>query len=260
MELGPDERAALARWRPGNTRVNRALAWLVIRWSQRVMRRLNRLSIDGLERLTALQERGDRGLLTFSNHVSRLDDPLLVSNFGLAELPYERMRWVSADARKLFGSRLSAFIFSAGKCVPTVRGGGLDQPALRFLSERLRDGAWVHIFPEGGANHDPRARLRQPFKAGFGRLVDEARPLALPFVHLGMQHVAPRGKSPRRGQRVRVLFGEPADLGDAFVAGLEQAAGDGADRRRVWQAASDWAYGVLEQLEERLLRAGTGPR
>ncbi len=264
MELGPKERAAIERWRPGDTRIHRALAWLVIRWSQRVMRRHNQLSIDGLERLTALQDRGDRGLLTFSNHVSRLDDPLLVSSFGLAELPYERMRWVSADALKLFGGRIRAFIFSAGKCVPTVRGGGLDQPALRFLSERLRAGDWVHIFPEGGANRDPRPRLRYPFKAGLGRLVDEARPLALPFFHLGMERVAPHGQSPRRGHHARVLFGEPADLGDAFVARLEASiGGEGAagDRLAVWQAASDWAHGVLKELEARLTGAAeTGPR
>lgn len=250
MDLNDRERAAVARWRPGDTGINRALAWLVIRLSQLVMRRMNRLTIDGLERLKALQERGDRGLLTFSNHVSRLDDPLLVSNFGLAELPYERKRWVSADAVKLFGNQLSAFTFSAGKCVPTVRGGGLDQPALDFLSERLQAGDWIHIFPEGGANRDPRARLRHPFKAGIGRLIDEARPLALPFYHRGMQHVAPHGKAPRRGHRVSVSFGESVDCDDAFLAGFEAGRRD-SDRLPVWQAISEWAYEVLKELESR---------
>lgn len=254
MSLSDRERAAVARWRPADTCVNRALAWLVIRLSQLVMRRMNRLTIDGLERLKAVEDRGDRGLLTFSNHVSRLDDPLLVSNLGLAELPYHRMRWVSADAVKLFGSPLSAFIFSAGKCVPTVRGGGLDQPALHFLSDRLRHGAWVHIFPEGGANRDAQARLRHPFKIGIGRLIDQARPLALPFYHRGMQHVAPHGKGPQRGHRVGVLFGEPADCGDAFLARFDATGEEGQDdnhRRAVWHAVSEWAYGVLKELERR---------
>ncbi len=256
MDLDPRERAAVGRWRPGATRTHRALAWLVIRLSQLVMRRLNRLSIEGLERLRALETRDGRGLLTFSNHVSRLDDPLLVSCFGLAELPYERMRWVSADALKLFGGPLRAFIFSAGKCVPTVRGGGLDQPALRFLSERLSSGDWVHIFPEGGANRDPEARLRHPFKAGIGRLVDEARPLVLPFVHRGMQRVAPHGKAPRRGHRVAVLFGEPTDCDDAFVSSFED--GQVGERREVWKAISEWSHGVLKELESQI-SSGAAP-
>ncbi len=213
------------------------------------MTRRNHLSVEGLERLEALQNRGSRGLLTFSNHVSRLDDPLLVSNFGLADLPYERMRWVSADALKLFDTRVSAAIFSAGKCVPTVRGGGLDQPALHFLSARLQEGAWVHIFPEGGANRDPTPRLRHPVKAGIGRLIAESRPLALPFFHLGMQHVAPHAKSPGRGHLVRVLFGEPTDCNETFVATFGR---DNDDPREVWEALSEWSHGALEALEARM--------
>ena len=248
------ELAAVARWRPRDSRINRFLAWLVIRYSQHVMQRMNRLSIDGLERLKALHDRGGRGLLTFANHVSRLDDPLLVSNFGLAELPYQRMRWVSADALKLFSNPVSAFIFSAGKCVPTVRGGGIDQTAMHFLSERLREGDWVHIFPEGGANRDPQARLRHPFKAGIGRLIDEARPLALPFYHQGMERVAPHRQKPGRGHHVRVLFGDAVDCDDAFVeqlaAPLDMPSADG-NRHGVWRAISEWAHQVLSRLEAR---------
>ena len=250
MELTPEERAAITRWSPGNTRVNRFLAWLVMRLSQWVMQRRNRMSIDGLERLRALHDRDERGLLTFSNHVSRLDDPLLISNCGLDELPYDRMRWVSADALTLFGTRTSAFIFSAGKCVPTVRGGGLEQPALIFLRDRLRDGAWIHIFPEGGANRDPRARLRHPLKAGIGRLIDETHPLVLPFYHYGMHRVAPHRQLPGRGQHVHVLFGKAVDCDRTFV---ERLAGSADDRRTRWDRISEWAHGVLQELEERLV-------
>ncbi len=244
MELQPRERDALARWRPGNTLTNRFLARLVIRLSQRVMTRWNRLSVDGRERLDALQERGDRGLLTYSNHVSRLDDPLLVSNFGLADLPYDRMRWVAADALKLFSSKPSSFLFSAGKCVPIVRGGGLDQPGLHFLSQHLRDGAWVHIFPEGGASRDPEGWLRHPFKAGIGRLIAETRPLTLPFYHVGMQHIAPHRTAPQRGHHVQVLFGEPTDCDDTFIADFA----DG-EPRQVWKRISEWTHTVLQELE-----------
>lgn len=258
MDLDRQERRAVARWRPRSTWTNRRLAWLVIRLSQRVMTRWNRLAVEGLERLQALQERGGRGLLTYSNHVSRLDDPLLVSNFGLADLPYDRMRWVAADALKLFSTPVSALIFSAGKCVPTVRGGGLDQPGLQFLGERLRQGGWVHIFPEGGANRDPRPRLRHPFKAGIGRLIDESHPITLPFFHLGMELVAPHGRGPQRGHRVQVIFGQPTDCHPAFVDGFDHGAV--TERRELWDAISDWSHGVLAELELRAHLASTpGP-
>lgn len=247
MSLSARESAAVARWRPAETRLNRFLARRVIGWSKRVMTRANRLSVEGLGRLRALQDRGERGLLTFSNHVSRLDDPLIVSNLGLSELPYERMRWVAADALKLFGDPLQAFIFSAGKCVPTVRGGGLDQPGIRFLSEQLRGGGWVHIFPEGGANRDPEPRLRHPFKPGIGRLICEARPLALPFFHHGMHRVAPPGSWPRRGHDVQVVIGHSTDCGEDFLAGLT-----GATELETWEAVTAWAHDVLRNLEARI--------
>ncbi|MEM7588289.1 MAG: lysophospholipid acyltransferase family protein [Acidobacteriota bacterium] len=247
MQFKPHERDAIGRWRVGETRINRFLAWLVISWSQRVMTRHNRLTVDGLERLEALFERGDRGLLTYSNHVSRLDDPLLVSNFGLADLPYDRMRWVAADALKLFSTRLSAFIFSAGKCVPIVRGGGLDQPGLDFLSQRLSDGDWVHIFPEGGASRDPEGWLRHPFKIGIGRLIAETQPLTLPFYHSGMQRVAPHRSRPRRGHHVHVLFGESKDCDARFVQEL-----GGGKPRELWQKITDWSHTILNDLEQRV--------
>ncbi len=252
MELQPREREAIGRWHPGNTRTNRLIAWLVIRLSQHVMTRWNHLSVDGLDRLNALQHRGDRGLLTFSNHVSRLDDPLLVCNFGLAAMPYDRIRWVAADALKLFNRRLSGFIFSAGKCVPIVRGGGLDQPGLHFLSQQLREGAWVHIFPEGGASRDPEGWLRQPFKTGIGRLIAEAKPLTLPFYHLGMQHVAPHRKAPQRGHHVRVLFGQPTHCDDRFQA---QFAGD--EPLQTWERITEWSHDSLQALESQLRPSST---
>lgn len=194
------ERAALERWKPGRRWYHPLLASIVIGTSRFVMTRMNRLEVEGIERLRSAQDRGDRGLLTYSNHVSLLDDPLIVAN--LVSPRYEALRWVGADAINFFGSRVKSWLFTAGKCVPVVRGTGLDQPGFRFLVDRLKQGDWVHIFPEGTRTRDSRGRLGYSCKPGIGLLIEQAKPLTLPFYHAGMQYVLPVGAIvPRRATR-----------------------------------------------------------
>jgi monolysocardiolipin acyltransferase len=244
---------AMERWKPGSTWVNRAIARVVIHLSKLIMTKMNDLEVVGMERFEALRERGGRGLLTFSNHVSLFDDPWIPSNFGA--LHYDSVRWVVADAHNFFGSLPTAFFFSAGKCVPIVRGAGIDQPGFDFLLDRLRHGDWVHIFPEGGRTRDPEARLRKPFKAGIGKLISETKPWALPFFHTGMQHVLPIGERwPKSGNQVKALFGEATDCDDSFLA---QFPGSGPE---LWQAIANWAHDVLAELEQRITpEAGQTP-
>lgn len=69
---------------------------------------------------------------------------------------------------------------------------------------KLDRGEWVHLFPEGSRSRDGGKTI-QPIKRGVGRLVAEAResPVVLPFVHLGMAGVIPRGaKIPAGGNDV----------------------------------------------------------
>jgi monolysocardiolipin acyltransferase len=243
------EQAALARWKPGRRWYHPLMSVLVVRLSEFIMNSLNSMTIEGAERFEALGERGGRGLLTFSNHVSLFDDPLIVSNFSLPR--YESIRWIAADAINFFGSPLKAWVFTAGKAVPIVRGSGLEQPGLAFLEDRLREGAWVHMFPEGGRTRDPRALIRRPFKSGIGRLMTAVQPIALPFYHYGMHEILPVGaKLPRRGKTVRVLVGDPIDCSDDF---LQEAAASGGDPHvsgpPVWEALAQCAYDLLRELE-----------
>jgi monolysocardiolipin acyltransferase len=229
------ERRAVERWHPGQRWYHPALAALVIGTSRFIMKRMNRLEIEGLDRFDALMDRGGRGLLTFSNHISLFDDPILLSNFGLPGYP--NLRWVAADAINFFGSAPKAWLFTAGRGVPIVRGAGLDQPGFHFLRERLREGAWVHFFPEGGRTRDPRYLLRPRLRNGMGHLMADTRPIALPFYHYGMHAILPIGaKTPRRGNTVRLLFGEPFDCAGA----------DDAD------ALTARSYEALRGLERRL--------
>lgn len=194
------------------------MAYAVAFASRTVMQGLNRVTLHGAEALhdaRSRQQRG-RGLLTFSNHRSLFDDPLLLACF--ADPEWHSLRWIAADALNFFGSPLKATIFNAGKAVPLVRGVGVDQPGMTFLAERLRAGDWVHVFPEGGRSRELGGRLQLPFKRGLGELVQAARPLLLPFHHEGMQRVLPIGaRLPRAGKRVTVRFGELVDS-DAALA------------------------------------------
>jgi monolysocardiolipin acyltransferase len=243
------EQRAVARWNPRARWYHPVIGRTVIAASKFVTRVMNRLDVEGRERLEAVRNRGGRGLLTFSNHVSLFDDPLLTSNFVRG--PYRDVRWVGADALNFFGSPLKSWFFTAGKCAPIVRGGGIEQPAMNLLRDRLRAGDWVHIFPEGGRTRDTLGRLAPDFKPGIGWLIAEAYPLVLPFYHAGMQKVLPVGRIvPRTGQRVRVVFGEKIDASPAWVDEIcARRLGDRTDGPRLWDSVADELHDVLAEME-----------
>ncbi len=196
----------------------RVLARLAIASSRLLLTRLNDLTVVRGERLDEARGQG-RGLITFSNHVSLYDDPWLPA--CVANGSWESLRWCATDDSNFFSHPVTRWFFSAGKGVPIVRGAGLDQPGMHFLEARLREGDWVHIFPEGGRSRTPQA-LRTPLKKGMAHLVRATRPLLLPYHHWGMENVLPIGSRwPRRGQRITLRFGDITDsdsgLADASV-------------------------------------------
>ena len=182
-----DERsqAAVDRFDPRPTLVRRGLAFIVAGSSQALMRGGNTIEMRHAERLEDARRRG-RGLLTLANHVSLFDDPWLTACLSSAQ--WSSLRWIAADALNFFGSPLKAAIFNAGKCVPIVRGAGLDQPGMHFLVERLEAGDWVHFFPEGTRTRNPDGSM-QALKPGFAHLIRAARPVVLPFHHLSLIHI-----------------------------------------------------------------------
>ena len=231
----PEAQRALARWKPVSSLKNRVAAHAVTGMSRFIMRRLNTLKIEGYQSFLATQGQ-TRGLLTFSNHVSLFDDPLLTSCMSGSE--WSGIRWIAADALNFFGTPLLATVFNAGKCVPVVRGAGLVQPGMHFLAERLRDGEWVHIFPEGGRTRAVDGLLQTPLKTGLGELVRASKPVVLPFHHNGMREILPIGsRFPRFGKTVMLRFGEPLDT----RAGLAELS---------TEEITDWATRQLLALQE----------
>jgi monolysocardiolipin acyltransferase len=246
-QTSSEQSHAIRHWRPQDTWYKPAVCALVVQLSRWTMRGLNRLTFDGQDRWESAFAAADSGVLSFSNHVSLFDDPLLISNLG--QTRYSQVRWIPADHLNFFGSWLKGLLFSCGKCVPIIRGGGLDQPGFTFLLERLRAGDWVHIFPEGGRTRESGARLRSPFKTGIGRLLVEAQPIAMPFYHRGMHEILPIGsRLPRWGNEVDVLFGEPTRIDEDWLHQLDMDSDDPAARR---DRATAWAEATLMALERR---------
>lgn len=255
---------AIKHWIPDQQWYSSTVCASVVNLSKLLLGRLNHLSFEGRERWDALFSEGaridregvKRGLLSFSNHVSLFDDPLLVSNLG--ETAFEQVRWIAADHINFFGNRLKGVLYSCGKCVPIIRGGGLKQPGFDFLIERLKLGDWVHLFPEGGRSREEDHRLQLPLKVGIGKLICEAQPVLMPFYHYGMQDVLPIGKSvPRLAKRVIVRFGEAqnADLDWFTRLGISHEMKDKESapqevQREAWGRVTEWVRDELLSLEK----------
>ena len=216
VEMSEREKAALDRFRSERTIKRRILTPVVVITMKILMQRLNSMSTLNRAAFDEARSRG-RALLTYSNHVSLFDDPWLTATF--AGWSYDRIRWVAADALNFWSHPLAARFFSAGKGVPIVRGAGLNQMGMRFLEQKLAEGEWIHIFPEGGRSRNPM-ELRTPLKPGMAHMIRNTRPLVQAFHHRGMDNVRPiGGRFPKIGQKISLKFGEVVDSDEGLADG-----------------------------------------
>mmetsp|Transcript_38398 Transcript_38398/g.96601 ORF Transcript_38398/g.96601 Transcript_38398/m.96601 type:complete len:200 (-) Transcript_38398:33-632(-) len=124
---------------------------------------------------------------------------------------------------------LSAF---TGKVISILRGAGLGQPGVVSAYERLLDGDWVHVFPEGRVNQS--GTLLYPLRWGVGKLIASVTanspgglpPLVLPIYHTGLDVSLPLTQKwsyiPRCGKEITVLFGEPRTFETEVSAHLNE--------------------------------------
>ncbi|KAI8017707.1 N-acylphosphatidylethanolamine synthase [Camellia lanceoleosa] len=158
-------------------------------------------------------------LLTLSNHMSTLDDPVMWGFKGFPIMDAKMARWVLAAEDICFKNRVLSYFFRLGKCIPITRGGGIYQEHMNEALDRLSDGEWLHTFPEGKVSqrNEPIRRL----KWGTASLIARApvTPIVLPIVHHGFQEVMPedylfgrRAPLPLFNKNINIIVGDPIEF------------------------------------------------
>ncbi|BFZ59719.1 Lyso-phosphatidylcholine acyltransferase [Saitoella coloradoensis] len=217
------------------------------------------VEVEGMERfekILASREAEGRGVITVSNHISTVDDPLLWGTLPLRTVfkgpSYSRYSLGSADICYT-NATLSTF-FSLGQTLPTYRFGkyGPFQPsisrAIHLLSpdyptsssqpKSKRIPSLVHVFPEGKIRQHPDREMRY-FKWGISRMILEScippdvspekplppPPIVVPIFFKGLDDVMHENRKwprflPRMGKDIKFTFGEP--LPDEMWRGYRQ--------------------------------------
>lgn len=190
------------------------------------------LKIRNQEILMNLLKNHRRGpLLTISNHISTLDDPLiwgaLLSNKHIYDLiRREQMRWTLGAEEFTFTNPLTSWFFRHGQVIPISRGQGIFQPAMDCALEILKMNRWLHFFPEGRVIQDDdenNAELLTTtdfkeftmigrLKWGIGRLLMECQKnvTILPMILKGFDRMKPNNRIfPLINQELEIIIGDP---------------------------------------------------
>ena len=203
---------------------------------------VNTTDIDGEDRLHLYVDRRPpgRGLLTVSNHISTLDDPIMMAALVPLRTYLQpshfdaRLRWALCAHEICYRTAALRSFFTQMQALPVDRGAGLSQFAVHASAQKLRDGGWVHVFPEGAVHRASDGTTRSMkwgvaqmlLESSIGRTgaVEPRAPLLVPLYHRGMENVMPNTVGvPGVGQKISVSVGAPIDVDD-IVLQLQQGA------------------------------------
>lgn len=206
--------------------------------------------------LQHLQHRdAGRGLITVSNHTSTIDDPFVFSamvpwSYFCTEHRHHGIRWALCAKEICYINHFLGQFFQSGKTLAIERGKGLNQPVMRIAAQRVAQGDWLHVFPEGRVGY---AGSMGPFRWGIGKIVcDSIRsgqqiPLILPFYHSGLANVLPKGSMlPRPGNAVTINVGSLIDVSDL----VPKCNCEGKELQQAWKDITSKIEDAMRKLEE----------
>ncbi|KAK9328662.1 hypothetical protein V1520DRAFT_345499 [Lipomyces starkeyi] len=184
---------------------------------------VNAYGVDQFVQVLERAKKEGRGVLTVSNHISVIDDPVM---WGL--LPIRMMfnpthlRWGLGAENICFTTKFTSNFFSMGQVLATWRFGtgvyqGSVDSAILLLSPSSRDSLpetsdtdahrfppsnlppqWIHIFPESLVHqaYPPHQTSMKYFHWGVSRIVLEAEklPVIVPIFHQGLDDVFPEDR------------------------------------------------------------------
>lgn len=227
---------------------------------------LNTTSVHNADTLIRLVRSRPPGipLLTVSNHMSTLDDPLLWGFKGFPSLDANLARWVLAAEDICFKNSVLTYFFRLGKCIPITRGAGIYQEYMNEALQCLNNGAWLHTFPEGKVSQED-APIRR-LKWGTASLIvrGHVTPIVLPMVHSGFEEVMPekffldrRPPFPLCNKKIKIMIGKPLefDIPKMRELAISKSRGDvfsSTTTSRGWPVIS--SYGLdLDEAAQRYL-------
>ncbi|EIM84944.1 acyltransferase-domain-containing protein [Stereum hirsutum FP-91666 SS1] len=143
------------------------------------------------------------GIVTVSNHISTLDDPVTWGIMPTQTYLSPRLtRWSLGAHDIMFTNPVFSTFFRNGQVLETFRGRGVYQPSVDTAISKLSQGDWVHLFGEGRVCQpktyiveNGRAKLRR-FKWGIGRIIMETPrpPMIIPMWITGFDKLMPEGR------------------------------------------------------------------
>lgn len=151
-----------------------------------------------------------------SNHVSMLDDmfigPLLFAPKGIFN--YRFMPYHTPEQTNFYKGPIISWIMEHLKCIPLMRGKGINQEGIQLVIKRLKEGGSVQIYPEGTRTRSGHLGKGKP---GVGKIVYDSKCKVIPCYHSGLEKVLPIGsKIPRPFKKIDVIIGEPVSYDDYF--------------------------------------------
>lgn len=173
-----------------------------------LFRVLNRIEVIGQENIP---QRGERGVLILSNHISALD-PFLI---GITAMPrFSPVWWRAAAKEELFTNFLSRWVMQIIGAFPVKRGQH-DPESMDRMAHSLSKDVLV-VFPEGSWSTTGRLL---PGRLGVGKVIRKARPAKiLPVAIKGTDEILPRNHwLPRIGRKAWIIYGTPMDLSRFYL-------------------------------------------